>query len=180
MPYKNKEDYIKNYKQRSLRKNPIQTTTCTYCGIEHQIKGNTKRKSKICSSCYPFHRRAVNLYSAARYRANKLNLPIDISVDWVFWELFKGCMMLGVPFEFNSIGKNIKHRHPLSPSLDRIVPELGYTTQNTRVVCWWYNVTKQQYSDKDVYDLCKQLVNFSEMKLAHNAENLTETEMAIT
>lgn len=46
------------------------------------------------------------------------------------------CELTGLPFSFtpDSVGPP-----PMSPSLDRIVPELGYVPGNVRVVCWAVN-----------------------------------------
>jgi hypothetical protein len=47
----------------------------------------------------------------------------------------------------------------MSPSIDKIDPAKGYTIDNCQVVSWWYNVTKQRFTDKEVLELCKAVVN---------------------
>jgi hypothetical protein len=49
-------------------------------------------------------------------------------------------------------------RTPWSASIDRIEPRLGYTPENTRVVCWMLNAAKGEYSDSDVIKMARALV----------------------
>ena len=35
--------------------------------------------------------------------------------------------------------------------MDRIDNTLGYTQENCRMVCWGYNLTKNNYTDRDVH-----------------------------
>ena len=39
---------------------------------------------------------------------------------------------------------------PFSPCIDRIVPELGYTPENCRIVCCIFNTCKFHWADEDV------------------------------
>ena len=39
---------------------------------------------------------------------------------------------------------------PFSPCIDRIIPELGYTPENCRIVCCIFNTCKFHWSDHDV------------------------------
>ena len=80
--------------------------------------------------------RARALISGARLRSHKKGLPFDLDehVDEIDWAFDIGrCQLTGVPFDFSS-GRTWR-----SPSLDRIVPELGYIHGNVRVVCWGAN-----------------------------------------
>ncbi len=65
-------------------------------------------------------------------------------------------------------GKNIRTRHPNSPSLDQINPQGGYTTDNVQVVAWWYNVSKQQFTDEEVLAFLPESHNNSEF-IRHEA-----------
>lgn len=84
--------------------------------------------------------RAKRLLGAARARARAAGLPY--SVDAAFTKQVQAvldagvCELTGLPFSFtpDSAGPP-----PMSPSLDRIVPELGYVPGNVRVVCWAVN-----------------------------------------
>jgi len=72
-------------------------------------------------------------------RAERKGVPFnlqecDVSIPDV-------CPLLGTPFSFNE-GKPTPH----SPSLDRIVPELGYTKGNVMVISMRANVAKNDLS----------------------------------
>lgn len=68
------------------------------------------------------------LWKDARYRARKKSLPFNIEPsDIVIPEL---CPIFGRPLAVSSTGKP----DDWSPSLDRIIPEMGYTKGNVVVV----------------------------------------------
>lgn len=77
------------------------------------------------------------LYSARR-RAKAKGLPFDIELCDLTIPL--ACPLLGMPLLSNHGGK--KHA-PNSPTVDRIIPELGYVKGNVRVVSFLGNVMKR-------------------------------------
>jgi hypothetical protein len=97
--------------------------------------------------------RAYSLRRGALTRARKLNLPFDLTKEWVLERLERGfCEVTGLPFTFvteETYGKQ-NNQHPWSPSIDRIVPSKGYTMENSRVVCLMFNVCKHHWTDADV------------------------------
>lgn len=133
---------------------------CIKCKEEFNkaLKGTA---SKACPKCYPRYRRAYNLFFAARQRANKKNLEFDLDLDWVYDNITKFCPMTNLPFQLYNNGNNYANRHALTPSIDRIDPRKGYVKDNCRIVIWWYNVAKQQYSDLDIWHLCNMVVSLS-------------------
>ena len=48
-----------------------------------------------------------------------------------------------------------------TPSIDRIDPTKGYTKSNIRFVCFWYNVAKLNFTDIEVKNLCKKVMENS-------------------
>ena len=73
-----------------------------------------------------------------KYRAKKLGIPYslkhgDVAIPDV-------CPVLGIKLVVNRGGR--KGYHPDSPSLDRIVPELGYVPGNVRVISARANLLK--------------------------------------
>lgn len=116
------------------------------------------RKANRCEKCYPFFRQATTLYFSSKYRATKYNIPFDLDIDWIKNKLKDNCPKTGYAFDIMTKGKNFSSRSPLGPSLDKIDPNLGYTKDNTQLVCWWYNVTKQRFLDEEVLELCKAVV----------------------
>ena len=98
--------------------------------------------------------RARTMLKSARTSASKKNLPFDLTVDWIEQKLIDGlCEVSGISFDFESMntGKwGHGSQNPFSPSLDRTVPELGYTKDNVKVVVWIYNVGKQNNTHDDI------------------------------
>lgn len=78
---------------------------------------------------------------AARTRARVKGVPFDLTLDWAFKlaedQKFR-CSLTGIPFFMNSNASS--KVHPYTPSLDRIVPHLGYVQSNVRLVIYAMNV----------------------------------------
>ena len=69
------------------------------------------------------------LLRAARRRAVRRALPFDLTADDIVIPAF--CPVLGIPL-FRAIGAAAQG--PNSPTLDRVVPDLGYVRGNVRVI----------------------------------------------
>lgn len=106
--------------------------------------------------------RARTLLKSAKTAATKKNIPFDLTLDWIEQKLINGdCEVSGIKFDFESMntGKwGHGSQNPFSPSLDRTVPDLGYTKDNVKVVVWIYNVGKQNNTHDDMMKLAKALV----------------------
>lgn len=77
------------------------------------------------------------LWRSAKMRAARKSVPFDISVEDIFVPEF--CPVLGIKLEFKGNGRG----HYLeSPTLDRIVPALGYVRGNIAVISGRANVIK--------------------------------------
>lgn len=77
----------------------------------------------------------------ARRRAAASGVPFDISLEWGMKQVEEAgfrCALTGIPFYADH--PHASSKHPFGPSLDRVVPKLGYTTTNTRIVCLAVNV----------------------------------------
>lgn len=73
------------------------------------------------------------MLNAARRRSTQKDLPCTLTHSWVLERLQEGrCELSGLPFDYQA---KKGHLSPLTPSVDRIVPQLGYTPQNCRIVC---------------------------------------------
>jgi hypothetical protein len=47
----------------------------------------------------------------------------------------------------------------MTATIDKIDPRKGYTKDNCRVICWWYNCAKQQHTDEVMLNMCKAVIN---------------------
>ena len=146
---------------------PTTTLICRLCGSDFTTK-RVKHSAmhNLCKTCYPIKRRGDSIYAAAKSRASQGKYEFNLSKEWVEKGLLGLCPMLGVPFELNATGRSYKDRHPLTPSIDKIDPDKGYTEDNCRIVSWWYNLAKAKYKDEEVLEFCKRVVNLSATKAA--------------
>jgi len=80
------------------------------------------------------------LLNNARNRAKRLRVPCTLTVADVRGLLAPmRCTATGLPLTRNTGGG---HSDALSPSLDRIVPALGYVPGNVRLVCHRFNALR--------------------------------------
>jgi hypothetical protein len=86
---------------------------------------------------------AKYLLKNAKKRAKDKNLPIDITIEDII--IPDVCPVLGIPLV---IGNTLEERDS-SPSLDRIIPELGYVKGNIRVISFKANSLKKDGSIED-------------------------------
>jgi hypothetical protein len=79
-------------------------------------------------------------------------LPFSLSKERVIEAVVSGhCSATGLKFDTSA------KWGPLTPSIDRIVGSLGYTDENSQVVCWLYNRAKGDGTHADVMVLVKAL-----------------------
>ncbi len=76
--------------------------------------------------------KASMLIRAARQRAKKAGLPIELDLEWACRRMAR-CELSGLPFN------DLPGRHPRSRSIDRIDSGKGYTKANSRMICWALN-----------------------------------------
>lgn len=92
---------------------------------------------------------------AARQRAKKAGVPFDLTAEDI--AIPDACPVLGIPLEA-SFGRST----PQSPSLDRVIPKLGYVKGNVLVVSNRANVIKGDASVEElglVYLYYRELLN---------------------
>jgi hypothetical protein len=126
-----------------------------YIGLNHLTGGRQRscgcKKNEMCSEklsaawkrkavpgsgryCTPEH----NLFRWAKKRAKDLGVPFDITVDDIV--IPTHCPFLGIELK-----SRIGYHGPLasSPTLDRIIPKLGYVCGNILVISHKANTIKQ-------------------------------------
>lgn len=74
---------------------------------------------------------AFFLLKGARERAKKQGLPFAINREHIV--IPATCPILGIPITINVLG-NAGGNRDQSPSLDKVIPELGYVPGNVRVI----------------------------------------------
>jgi hypothetical protein len=178
MPYKDSEakrKYDKEYRLKNLerlreydcqrnperyKKNPEgnRAKRIRYYYRHRELELSRKRvsdeKERLqMSKDFRFNRRYIaRMWRSAKHRAKVSEVPFDISPDDIVIPEF--CPVFGIRLEVNK-GEGFQ---PSSPSLDRIIPSLGYTRGNVQVISYRANELKRDAS----LDELKMLVCFLE------------------
>ena len=82
----------------------------------------------------------------AKDTAQRKGLDFNLDEEWLFQKVEAGvCEVTGLTLvkEWDT-GVS---RTPFTPSLDKIDPHKGYTEDSTRLVCFIFNVCKNEWSD---------------------------------
>lgn len=86
------------------------------------------------------------LYWSIKGRASKQGLPFDLTLEDL-GEVPSHCPILGIPIKRNTGGLS---RAQDSPSVDRIIPELGYVKGNIQIISMRANVMKNDASPEQL------------------------------
>jgi hypothetical protein len=88
--------------------------------------------------------------SLARLKAKAIrkNLPFDLTLDYLESIATDECPIFGTPFVW---GLYIEKKTTAVPSLDRVVPELGYIVGNVVYISHKANAIKQDVTEKEIY-----------------------------
>ena len=93
--------------------------------------------------------------NSAKQRAKKKGLPFDLELADISIPAF--CPALGIPL-FVGAGRGPK---PNAPSLDRIVPELGYVRGNVAVISYKANAIKSTATAEEIERVAQWLRTIS-------------------
>lgn len=116
--------------------------------------------SKAKTFCDTVEGRSKRMLIAAKARAKKNNLPFNITIEDII--IPNKCPLLNVELTLYST-KSGKSSDDTVASLDRIIPELGYTKGNIQVISKLANVLKNKATKE-------QLVIFANNILKHYGE----------
>lgn len=94
-----------------------------------------------------------SMLSRVKYRAKKENIPFNLSIDDI--PFLKICPVFNVPFTF---GKKGVPKH-WSPSLDKIIPMLGYVKGNVQVISYLANCMKQDATPEQLNQFAEWVKN---------------------
>lgn len=78
------------------------------------------------------------MWSHTKSRANLTGIPFNLELSDIV--IPERCPVLGIELQASSRGKH--GASPNSPSLDRIVPKLGYVKGNVRIISFRANAIK--------------------------------------
>lgn len=96
-----------------------------------------------------------NLMGGARRRAREGGIEFTLTKEWVLEKVLAGvCEVSGLKFE---PGNGL--HHPMSPSLDKISRDAGYTPENTRLVIWAVNNLKGVGTDETMWKVVEAMIS---------------------
>jgi hypothetical protein len=150
---------------------------CQYCGKQFTGK---RKDAKWCSSICGNRKRNRTLYnkspertranfkrsrithreslmlSRCKYRAHQRGIPFNLTKDDIV--IPKTCPVLGIELRQLSMeDEPQKGYHTNAPSLDRIIPELGYVKGNVRVISARANLLKNDATISELELVLKDL-----------------------
>lgn len=133
------------------------TKECSKCGkakkssFFYSDRRRKDGKQSQCKDCQKKYRTSqtleYNLFRMARERARNKDVPFSISQEDIV--IPEKCPVLGIPLK-----KGEGKLHPGSPTLDRIVPSLGYIPDNIIVMSHRANTMKSDATLEEVEKLC--------------------------
>jgi hypothetical protein len=127
-------------KRGHIAKRFVKTSSCSSCSIEAV---NSRWKSR-----YKGAEPELLLYKSAKQRSKKEGAPFSITLPDIkaVWPKDNRCPIFGVELK----GQEIPSLD--SPSLDRVIPSLGYVQGNIAVISYAANRMKQDVTDPEIFD----------------------------
>ena len=117
---------------------------------EHAVKYYAKHKDKNHVKKKSLH----GIFISCKSNAKRINREFNITEQYL-GELLKlqnnKCAQTGIELVFG-FGSNV--------SIDRIDSSKDYLQGNIQLVTIWYNLTKQEESDEDMFKRCKEFVMY--------------------
>lgn len=149
---KNKDRYNQNREKRILKQKQYYEQNRDACIERNKIsyEKNKEQYKKYKKEYYSENKEEIlseqkqdrknnpekYLLKAARKRAKEKNLPFNIKIEDII--IPKVCPIFGFPLECGTISERDN-----SPSLDRVIPELGYVKGNVNVISFKANTLKR-------------------------------------
>jgi len=144
---------------------------CEYCSEEYACTSNRQKYcSQTCvyrneynSNRLDYKWRLAKLVSMAKGRAKVKSVPFNLTKQYIIslWDINKGCCLLTEqPFDLQK--QDIKGQvSPEAPSIDRIIPSLGYVEGNVRLITYHMNVALADFGTGGFEKLIKAYTNGS-------------------
>lgn len=156
MPRKNKElerEYLKKYRKTAKYQNYHNAYMKQY-RIDNKeelaLASNERcRRLWVANRDSDLHMRR-SILRRAKKRAAYQNLPFNLTLDDI--QIPKACPIFGIPLKVNAgrYGND-------SPSLDKIIPDLGYVSGNVIVISQRANILKRDATLEELEKLVRGL-----------------------
>lgn len=134
--------------------------------IERKAEWHQKNSSKRSIST-----KIGDMLSRAKNRSEEKNIPFNITrEDIVFVEI---CPLLNIPLNWEG-GPRDKN----TPSLDKVIPELGYVKGNVRIISNLANMMKSYASAQELLTFSKNINKYMNKEdIVRPVENIESTEL---
>ena len=162
--------------------------------LAHQVKYRENHKEQIDAYSYEYNSRPEvierksewyqeksskrsistkigDMLSRAKNRSEEKNVPFNITKeDIIFVEI---CPLLNIPLNWEG-GPRDKN----TPSLDRVIPELGYIKGNVRIISNLANMMKSYASAQELLTFSKNINKYMNKEdIVRPVENIESTEL---
>lgn len=107
-----------------------------------------------------FEQKLASQVRGIKSRCKKEKIEFNIDTPFIlnlFNKQSKKCKKTGIPFVLNNCDQS-GGKSPWGPSIDKINPNKGYTKDNIQLVCLMYNFCKGVWSDEEVKQFCKKVI----------------------
>jgi len=132
---------------------------CRACRCESE----RKRRADL-NAVHKFHTRyetdmefrARELLRACAKRCRRYSIPFNLDVEWMAQRLHGRCELTGLEFDMS-----VRTRKPevYTPSIDRIVPSLGYVKGNCRLVLYAVNLWMKDFTVEALLPIAEALLS---------------------
>jgi hypothetical protein len=144
---------------------------CVVCSEQYDPSAGGQKYCKPCAARkikYDWWqlegpKRAAKLSHGAKSRAKSKGLLFNLTPEYIIdlWEINDGrCCLTGRKFDLTPYPSK-HHSNPNAPSLDRIIPELGYVKGNVRLICYHMNVALSAYGEEAFKNLVEDYLQFN-------------------
>ena len=151
------------------------------CGDEMPYKDKTKRLAMVSrirranlpkyaakQKQYYIDNPGIYLRNVCKARAKKLGVPFNLTAN--DFEIPEFCLVLGIKLE-----RGEKGFHDNAPSVDRLLPELGYVKGNIAIISFRANRLKGNASVEELFKLANWVkTQVGEREVAESQLSLTE------
>lgn len=101
------------------------------------------------------------LLHSAEGRAKKKKVPYSLTKEWAIQTWTGRCAVTDIPFK---LGLKESGPKAFSPSIDRVIPSLGYVPENCRFVLWMVNAFKYDGTDEDMIAIARAIVEYADLR----------------
>jgi len=151
----NREEILARQRERK-RAMPREKLLAQRAKEYEQNKARGRRHYHVTRAWLPW----LNAWQGSKQRAKKRGTPFTITKDWCEARWTGRCEVSNIEF----ILSTKRSPYLFSPSLDQIIPGLGYTPENSRFVLHAVNALKGEGTDENMLAIAEAIISASGLK----------------